>query len=175
MIDCPPNYTATVTFPYDVRVFPGLILNILEVDTKPRPRWRAIDDATYYTIIMISPDLPQHNVPYAEWNPWIVRNIPGLKRAKGQTIIPYNMPEEPRRNATFLMYVFLIYKQNEYITYNDSYYQNEGMIERGEFRVRKYTQIYNLTCPEAGNYYVLTFYQPPAAVETTRSTVHFEW
>lgn len=109
-----------MTYPSDITVNLGNALRPSEVSSQPNLDWNAKSN-TYYTIIMVDPDLPSRRDPkFREWNHWLVVNIHGNDIETGNVLIDY-IPPGPPKSTGLHRYVFLVFKQTEKIVFDEEY------------------------------------------------------
>lgn len=123
-----------------------------QVKEIPEVNYEADEDA-YYTLIMTDPDAPSRQNPKSrEWQHWLVVNIPGHNVANGQTLSEY-VGSGPPKNTGLHRYVFIVYKQNGKINFNEPHRSNTEGRTRGKFSAEKFAEKYNLGKPCAGNFF----------------------
>lgn len=81
---------------------------------------------TYYTLILLNPDVPQ----LREFVHWVVVNIPGNDVTAGQTVCPY-LPACPLFAAGKQRYFFLLYEQ-------DKFYSRQDIVEAQQYFSPRY-------------------------------------
>lgn len=112
-----------ITYPSGVKVLEGNELTPTQVQHIPSVVWdaNAID---YYTLIMADPDAPSRSNPiYREYRHWTVVNIPGNDVSKGQTLFGF-IGSGPPFDTGLHRYVFLIYKQNGKLDFDEQIVTN---------------------------------------------------
>ena len=87
-----------------------------------------------------------------QWHHWLVGNIPGQDVSKGETLSAY-VGSGPPQGTGLHRYVFLVYKQNGKITFDEPRLPNTSGENRGGFSISKFAKKYNLGNPVAGNFY----------------------
>lgn len=87
-----------------------------------------------------------------QWHHWLVGNIPGNDVSKGETLSEY-VGSGPPEGTGLHRYVFLIYKQNGKLTFDEPRLKNNNGDNRGGFSIAKFAEKYNLGNPVAGNLY----------------------
>lgn len=104
-------------------------------------------------LLHLDPDAPSRAKPaFREWHHWLVGNIPGNDVAKGETLSQY-VGSGPPQGTGLHRYVFLIYKQNTKINFDEPRLTNKSGDNRGKFSIRKFADKYKLGQPVAGNFY----------------------
>ncbi|PIN05405.1 Phosphatidylethanolamine binding protein [Handroanthus impetiginosus] len=80
------------------------------VITKPRVEIEGDDMRTFYTLVMVDPDVPGPSDPYLrEHLQWLVTDIPGTTDATfGKELVSY---ENPRPNIGIHRFIFVLFKQ----------------------------------------------------------------
>lgn len=110
---------------------------------------------SYYTLLMIDPDVPSRNAPLMRnFVHWMVVNIPGLDISKGSTRAEYVMPQPPPGTG-FHRYIFFVFNQGISMRNFDENYS--AFIDRGKFSVRNFAAKYNLGNPWAGSFTSISF------------------
>ncbi|XP_044256809.1 protein D2-like isoform X2 [Tribolium madens] len=152
VIDVAPETTAEVTYPSGVKVDMGNELTPTQVKDVPSVKWNA-DNNALYTLCMTDPDAPSRKDPkFREWHHWLVGNIPGGNVNQGETLSAY-VGSGPPEGTGLHRYVFLIYKQNGKINFDEERLPNTSGDNRGCFSIRKFAEKYKLGQPVAGNFY----------------------
>ncbi|XP_044763039.1 phosphatidylethanolamine-binding protein homolog F40A3.3-like [Coccinella septempunctata] len=152
VIDVAPDQSVEVSYPSGVKVDFGNELTPTQVKDIPSVKWTA-DASTLYTLCMTDPDAPSRKEPtYREWHHWLVGNIPGNDVSKGETLSAY-VGSGPPQGTGLHRYVFLVYKQNGKIDFDEKRLPNNSGDGRGCFSIRKFASKYNLGQPIAGNLY----------------------
>lgn len=82
----------------------------------------------------------------------MVGNIPGGNIDAGETLSAY-VGAGPPQGTGLHRYVFLIYKQNEKLNFDEPRLTNTSGENRGGFSISKFAQKYKLGNPVAGNFY----------------------
>lgn len=152
VIPVAPAEEAKVSYDSGVTVNAGNELKPRQVKDVPKVEWKA-DPASFYTLCMTDPDAPSRAEPtYREWHHWLVGNIPGSDVAKGDTLSEYIGSGPPEKTGLH-RYVFLVYKQNGKLTFDEPRLTNRSGDSRGGFAIQKFVQKYSLGTPVAGNFY----------------------
>ncbi|EAT40755.1 AAEL007549-PA [Aedes aegypti] len=152
VIPVAPAEVAKVSYASGAVVNEGNELTPTQVKDVPKVEWNA-DSAALYTLCMTDPDAPSRKEPtYREWHHWLVGNIPGGDVAKGETLSEY-VGSGPPQGTGLHRYVFLVYKQNGKLTFDEPRLTNRSGDNRGGFSIRKFAEKYNLGNPVAGNFY----------------------
>lgn len=153
VIDVTPKATVTVLYPSDKQVSMGNELTPTEVKDVPSVRWEA-ENSTYYTLAMVDPDAPSREQPiYREVKHWLVVNILGNDLTTGDVLAEY-LGSGPPRGTGLHRYIFLIYKQNGKLEFDEPKTSSTSRAYRLNFSIRKFAEKYNLGQPVAGNFYV---------------------
>lgn len=87
-----------------------------------------------------------------QWHHWLVGNIPGADVSKGETLSAY-IGSGPPPDTGLHRYVFLVYKQNGKLEFDEPRLPNNSADNRGKFSIAKFAQKYELGNPVAGNLY----------------------
>ena len=104
-------------------------------------------------IVYLDPDAPSRKEPkYREWHHWLVGNVPGDDVSKGEVLSEY-VGSGPPPGTGLHRYVFLIYKQNARLDFDEPRLTNRSGDNRGGFSIRKFAAKYNLGQPVAANFY----------------------
>uniref|UniRef100_A0A2M3Z9F2 Putative phosphatidylethanolamine-binding protein n=1 Tax=Anopheles braziliensis TaxID=58242 RepID=A0A2M3Z9F2_9DIPT len=152
VIPVAPTALAKVSYLSGAVVSEGNVLTPTQVKDVPTVEWNAEGDALY-TLCMTDPDAPSRKEPtYREWHHWLVGNIPGGDVAKGETLSAY-VGSGPPAGTGLHRYVFLVYKQNGKLTFDEPRLTNTSGDNRGGFAIRKFAEKYKLGNPVAGNFY----------------------
>lgn len=152
VIPVAPAEVAKVSYASGAVVDQGNVLTPTQVKDVPKVEWNA-DSAALYTLCMTDPDAPSRKEPtYREWHHWLVGNIPGADVAKGETLSEY-VGSGPPQGTGLHRYVFLVYKQNGKLAFDEPRLTNRSGDNRGGFSIRKFADKYNLGNPVAGNLY----------------------
>ncbi|XP_076262387.1 protein D3-like isoform X2 [Rhynchophorus ferrugineus] len=152
VIDVAPQGVVEVNYPSGVKVDQGNELTPTQVKDQPNVNWPA-NTNDYYTLCMTDPDAPSRKQPtYREWHHWLVGNIPGTNISQGEVLSDY-IGSGPPPNTGLHRYVFLVYKQNEKLSFNEPRLPRTSGDNRGCFSIRKFAEKYNLGQPIAGNFY----------------------
>ncbi|KAK5639487.1 hypothetical protein RI129_011979 [Pyrocoelia pectoralis] len=152
VIDVAPKEVAKVDYPSGVKVEQGNELTPTQVKDIPSVKWTA-DANSFYTLCMTDPDAPSRAKPdFREWHHWLVGNIPGGNIAEGETLSEY-VGSGPPKGTGLHRYVFLLYKQDGKITFDEKRLTNRSGDNRGKFSIRNFASKYKLGNPVAGNFY----------------------
>lgn len=152
VIPVAPAELAKVSYASGVSVNEGNELTPKQVKDLPTVEWKA-DGSALYTLCMTDPDAPSRKEPtYREWHHWLVGNIPGADVAKGETLSEY-VGSGPPEGTGLHRYVFLVYKQNGKLSFDEPRLTNRSGDNRGGFSIAKFAEKYKLGNPVAGNFY----------------------
>ncbi|XP_001851387.2 protein D3 [Culex quinquefasciatus] len=152
VIPVAPAELAKVSYASGVSVNEGNELTPTQVKESPKVEWNA-DGSALYTLCMTDPDAPSRKEPtYREWHHWLVGNIPGADVAKGETLSEY-VGSGPPEGTGLHRYVFLVYKQNGKLSFDEPRLTNRSGDNRGGFSIAKFAEKYKLGNPVAGNFY----------------------
>ncbi|XP_011668156.1 protein D3 [Strongylocentrotus purpuratus] len=156
VLDAPPPAILKVEWNDDVKCMLGNELTPTQVQKQPSVlEWETEEDALY-TILFTDPDSPTRTDPNrVEVVHWLVFNIPGCDVSKGLVHAAY-IESGPREGSGFHRYVYLVYKQSQPITPNDSY-RPRSPERRKPWNTRKFVEEYGLGAPIAGNFYIAQF------------------
>lgn len=112
-----------IVYPSGANVDLGNELTPTHVKDKPRVVWSAVD-GDLYALLMTDPDAPSRDDPkFREFRHWAVINIPGSNVASGREVFEY-IGSGPPMGTGLHRYIFLLYKQNGPIVYDDSVVTN---------------------------------------------------
>lgn len=152
VIACAPSELLSVRYPSGVEVSEGNVLTPTQVQCEPTLSWNA-DAAAYYTVCMTDPDAPSRKeATYREWHHWLVGNVPGSDIAKGEVLSAY-VGSGPPPGTGLHRYVFLIFKQQGKLNFDEPRLPNDDGDGRGCFKIAAFAKKYNLGDPQAGNFY----------------------
>ncbi|XP_055849023.1 phosphatidylethanolamine-binding protein homolog F40A3.3-like [Episyrphus balteatus] len=147
IIDVPPTQILKVTYPSGAIVDQGNDLTPTQVKDQPSVSWDA-DENALYTLMLVSPDLPEMIKDVIEW---LVVNIPGNNVSKGQSVMDFCGAGPPSGTGKH-RFIYLVFKQSNPIKTN--VYIKEKEIEgRFRSRVRDLIKEHNLGIPVAGNFF----------------------
>ncbi|XP_037039774.1 protein D2-like [Bradysia coprophila] len=154
VISIAPKETVKVTFARGITVDHGNELKPIQVRDIPEVTWNA-DAETFYTLCLIDPDAPgREHAIYRCWQHWLVVNIPGTKVVEGDTLSEY-IGSGPGRDTGLHRYVFLVYRQNGRIDFDEKRSSKScSREERRSFRTNEFAEKYQLGNPVAGNFYL---------------------
>lgn len=82
----------------------------------------------------------------------MVGNIPGNNVSQGETLSAY-VGSGPPEGTGLHRYVFLVYKQNAKLNFDEPRLTNTSGDNRGCFSIAKFAEKHNLGNPVAGNFY----------------------
>ncbi|KAI9122021.1 hypothetical protein K1719_006710 [Acacia pycnantha] len=105
-----PSVNMTVSY-NKKDIFNGYELLPSAVSDRPSVQIDGLDMRSFYTLVMVDPDVPGPSDPYfREHLNWMVTDIPGTTDATfGKEVVSYEMP---RPNIGIHRYVFVLFKQN---------------------------------------------------------------
>ncbi|KAJ0973412.1 hypothetical protein J5N97_021371 [Dioscorea zingiberensis] len=105
-----PSVKMMVTYNSNKLVFNGHEFYPSAVISKPRVEVQGGDLRSFFTLVMIDPDVPGPSDPYLrEHLHWIVTDIPGTTDVSfGREVVSY---ENPRPNIGIHRFVFVLFKQ----------------------------------------------------------------
>ncbi|CAH1155348.1 unnamed protein product [Phaedon cochleariae] len=156
VVDVAPEQVIEVSYPSGAKVEHGNVLTPTLVKDVPTVKWEA-DKSAFYTVCMTDPDAPSRKEPkFREWHHWLVGNVPGSDVGKGEVLSQY-VGSGPPQGTGLHRYVFLVYKQNGKLTFDEKRLTNTSGDGRGGFSIRKFASKYNLGQPIAGNLYQAEF------------------
>ncbi|KAJ8754735.1 hypothetical protein K2173_012124 [Erythroxylum novogranatense] len=123
----------------------GYELNPSTVATKPRAEIQGGDMRSFFTLVMIDPDVPGPSDPYQrEHLHWLVTNIPGTTDATfGREVVSY---ESPRPYIGIHRLVFVLFKQRRRQIINPP-------SSRDNFNTRNFALENDLDLPVAAVYF----------------------
>lgn len=154
VLDAAPKATVTVIYPNDKPVTLGNELTPSDVKDAPSVNWEA-ENSTYYTLAMVDPDAPSRSEPkFREVNHWLVGNILGNDLANAGDVIADYLGSGPPKGTGLHRYVFLVYRQNGKLEFDESRTSSTSRANRLNFSIRKFAEKYNLGQPIAGNFFV---------------------
>lgn len=152
VISVAPKELCKVVYPSGVEVKEGNVLTPTKVKDEPTVTWTA-DPNAFYTLCMTDPDAPSRAEPtFREWHHWLVGNIPGCDVSKGEVLSAYIGSGPPEKTGLH-RYVFLIYKQNRKLEFDEKRLPNNSGDGRGGFKIAEFARKYALGNPIAGNFY----------------------
>lgn len=147
-----PGKILNVEYKTGIKVDGGNVLTPTQVKDVPKVTWDTESDG-YYTLCMTDPDAPSRQDPkFREWHHWLVGNIPGNDVSKGETLSEY-VGSGPPKGTGLHRYIFLVYKQNGKISFDEKRLTNRSGDHRGKFSIKKFAEKYKLGDPIAGNFY----------------------
>lgn len=150
VIDDPPKELAQIFYNEPVEL--GNELTPMQVKDPPCATWPA-DKWTYYTLIMLDPDVPSRCDPSdREWHHWLIGNIPGNKLSKGQVVYKY-IGVLPHPDTGLHRYVFLIFEQPCEVHFSENHLTDTSVCGRSGNSVRHLMCKYSLV-PYAANFFV---------------------
>nr|XP_018913687.1 PREDICTED: protein D1-like [Bemisia tabaci]XP_018913688.1 PREDICTED: protein D1-like [Bemisia tabaci] len=151
-----PPHEIQVSF-YNMPWNLGRIFDKTDVREAPHYLWWISEADTYYTLLLISPDFPgEHDHCLAQYQHWVVVNIPGLWVEGGETLASY-VGLEPYGIGKHRL-VLLLFKQpsREKIGFSDELiYTRKDVFNRGNFSALRFATKYDLGDPIAVNFCVL--------------------
>ncbi|NP_001412688.1 CEN-like protein 2 [Nicotiana tabacum] len=141
-----PSVKMSVTYNSSKHVYNGHELFPSSVTSKPRVEVHGGDLRSFFTMIMIDPDVPGPSDPYLrEHLHWIVTDIPGTTDCSfGKEIVGYEMP---RPNIGIHRFVFLLFKQKKRQTVLTA------PLSRDRFNTRKFAEENELGSPVAAVFF----------------------
>lgn len=146
ILDTAPDTFLDITYPGNKKINFGRVLKPNEVQSQPEVKWNA-ESNTFYTLMMVDPDAPSYPQPTnRSIKRWLVGNIPGNNISGGDVLASYSGPE-PLPQTGLHRYVFLLYKQNGKVNFNEP----QTKEARLHFNVREFMKKYGLGDPIAGN------------------------
>ncbi|XP_064550188.1 protein D3 [Drosophila montana] len=152
LIDVGPQDFLNVTYAGNIRADRGVELQPLQVRDEPTVHWIAGKD-DYYTLLMTDPDVPEKMYPQLkEYLHWLVVNIPGDHKSLGDVRVGY-VGATPAKGSGLHRYVFLLYKQPDYLKFDFDHVPKHSDRSRIKFSTREFVQKYNLGFPLAGNFF----------------------
>lgn len=150
-----PSQILKITYNDGVRAELGNQLRPNQSKSQPEVRWKLYDgdvDA-YYTLAMIDPDAPTRMAPFlGEVNHWLVGNIKGNDLNSGRTLSEYRGCGPPRGTGLH-RYIFLLYKQNGSLEFDEQTIPSSNRMSRIRFSIKKFAKKYKLGEPIAGNFF----------------------
>ncbi|EDW58507.1 protein D2 [Drosophila virilis] len=152
LIDVGPQEFLNVTYMGNIRADRGVELQPLQVRDEPTVQWIAGKD-DYYTLLMTDPDVPEKMYPQLkEYLHWLVVNIPGGQMSLGDVRVGY-VGATPPKGSGLHRYVFLLYKQPDYLKFDIEHVPRHSESNRVKFSTRAFVLKYNLGFPLAGNFF----------------------
>ncbi|XP_013102308.1 protein D3 [Stomoxys calcitrans] len=152
VISVAPTELLSVSYGGGVEVKEGNVLTPTQVKDQPTLSWNA-DSSAFYTVCMTDPDAPSRKEPtYREWHHWLVGNVPGSDISAGEVLSAY-VGSGPPQGTGLHRYVFLVYKQNGKLTFDEARLPNNSGDGRGCFKISSFAEKYKLGNPVAGNFY----------------------
>ncbi|XP_005176905.1 protein D2-like [Musca domestica] len=148
-----PKSLLKIAYQGNLQVDKGNELTPSQVKEPPTLEWPN-EDATYYTLIMTDPDAPSRKNPtFREYQHWLVANIPGGAVEKGDVLTAY-IGSGPPKGTGLHRYVFLVFKQNGKVKFNEEHIPKNKGSSRGKFNTMQFVKKYKLAELVAGNFYV---------------------
>lgn len=141
-----------VTYLGTINADRGVELQPMQVRDPPEVIWISGKD-TYYTLIMIDPDVPTKLYPTLRSHlHWLVVNIPGnqLNMADVRASYVGAMPEE---GSGAHRYIFLLYKQPDFLKFDFPKVPKHSKEGRQRFDIREFVERYKLGFPLAANFF----------------------
>lgn len=152
VIKVAPGKLLSVTYAGGVEVKEGNVLTPTQVKDQPTISWEA-DPNAFYTVCMTDPDAPSRKeATYREWHHWLVGNVPGSDISSGEVLSAY-IGSGPPKGTGLHRYVFLVYKQEGKLTFDETRLPNNSGDGRGCFKINAFAEKYKLGNPIAGNFY----------------------
>ncbi|XP_015078935.1 protein SELF-PRUNING [Solanum pennellii] len=141
-----PSVKMSVVYNNNKHVYNGHEFFPSSVTSKPRVEVHGGDLRSFFTLIMIDPDVPGPSDPYLrEHLHWIVTDIPGTTDCSfGREVVGYEMP---RPNIGIHRFVFLLFKQKKRQTISSA------PVSRDQFSSRKFSEENELGSPVAAVFF----------------------
>lgn len=147
----PPKYMAEVKLSDGTYLEPGSEIMPSQLEKEPTVKWNYKKN-TYYFLCMLDPDVPSRQNPaLRHWQHWLVGNIPECNIQEGLIYTKYTKPF-PAENTGLHRYIFLIYKQPEFIRFPFQILTSGSKQRRGNFSIIEVARKYKLVGPVAGNF-----------------------
>lgn len=129
----------------------GNVLTPTIMKDQPEITWEG-DSNSFYTLLMVDPDAPSRENPSAaEFQHWLVVNIPGNRLSEGEIRSEY-IGAGPPKETDLHRYVFLVMKQRaKGIFANIPFIKNSSTKNRPNFNTKAFIQKYTLRVV-AGNF-----------------------
>ncbi|CAH0386265.1 unnamed protein product [Bemisia tabaci] len=143
------------------------------------------EDNTYYTFMVIGPDVPSRENPDPEflssWEHWMIGNIPANNLSAGDVLSEYVGITGPEYEIGTHRLVFLVFKQNpvrqwtlEGMTVNQTIMFEEGLLKkkviglmRSSFYPRRIPKKYNMVLDPIAVNFCVVHQKKPVYVEPT--------
>ncbi|XP_061394497.1 protein D2 [Musca vetustissima] len=152
VISVAPSELLSVKYDSGVEVKEGNVLTPTQVKDQPKLSWNA-DPNAFYTVCMTDPDAPSRKeATYREWHHWLVGNVPGSDISAGEVLSAY-IGSGPPQGTGLHRYIFLVYKQEGKLTFDEKRLPNNSGDNRGCFKIASFAEKYKLGNPVAGNFY----------------------
>nr|XP_018913574.1 PREDICTED: protein D1-like [Bemisia tabaci] len=163
-----PKYAIEVVYFNSIVVDFGNELWPYQVDVMPYRTVWPTELGAYYTILLISPDIPIRAFPYeAEYLYWMVANVfDYCATSTGVTYADYLTPrivgEVGSNDTDKHRFIFLVYKQPMgIVSYQLPYMPSNGFYEyRKHFNTTELAEKYGLGLPVAANFFQMTRVEP---------------
>ncbi|KAK9693339.1 Phosphatidylethanolamine-binding protein [Popillia japonica] len=156
VIDKAPGEVLHVKYSGGEKVNFGHELTPTQVKDPPSVQWTANQDA-YYTLAMVDPDAPSRENPtFREVNHWLIGNIHGSNLESGDIITEY-LGSGPPKGTGLHRYIFLVFKQNEKLEFDEPRTAKLSRAHRLNFNLRKFVEKYNLGDPIADDDYLVSY------------------
>lgn len=144
----------------------GVELQPMQVRDAPEVNWIVGKD-TYYTLIMIDPDVPSKEYPRLRSHlHWLVVNIPGNHINMADVRAGY-MGAMPEEGSGLHRYILMLYKQPDFMKFDFPKvpkHSNEG---REKFNIKEFAERYKLGLPLAGNFFTSIWSKDVTALQKT--------
>lgn len=118
---------------------------------EPQVNWIAGTD-NYYALILTDPDVPGIMPQLNEYLHWLIVNIPGNQMNLGDVRVGY-VGATPAKSSGLHRYVFLLYKQPDYLKFEMEHVPKHSDQGRTNFSTRAFVKKYDLGFPLAGNFF----------------------
>lgn len=152
VISTAPTELLKVEYPGGVSVNLGNELTPTQVKEQPKVTWNAEPSANY-VLCMTDPDAPSRQEPkFREWHHWLMGNIKGGDIEGGDFLSDY-IGAGPPPDTGLHRYVFLVYKQPNFIVFPELRLRNNSADGRGLFSIKDFAKKHNLGEPVAVNFF----------------------
>ncbi|XP_068594812.1 phosphatidylethanolamine-binding protein 1 [Brachionichthys hirsutus] len=132
----------------------GKVLTPTQVQNEPSCiEWEGCDPSKLYTLVLTDPDAPsREKADFREWHHFLVVNMKGNDVSSGSVMSAY-VGSGPPEGTGLHRYVWLVYEQPAPLSCSEPVLTNRSGQNRGNFRIQRFSEKYNLGPPEAGTCY----------------------
>jgi len=99
-------------------IFRGHFLESMKVREKPSIKYEGKQDS-FYTLMLVDPDIPLKTVMHDAWNHYMVVNVPGNAVEQGQVLADW-IPPSPPKETGIHRYIWLLLEQPGKTTFTET-------------------------------------------------------